>query len=81
MCYNLWRARCSLNNNNENWVKIMTTKNLQQGENVRIKETGQIVEVKQISDHGVALIRFRTGGEYLVLNDRLETVEPEEIKH
>lgn len=59
----------------------MTTKNLQQGENVRIKETGQIVEVKQISDHGVALIRFRTGGEYLVLNDRLETVEPEEIKH
>jgi hypothetical protein len=41
------------------------------------------VHIKQISDHGIALVKFRTGGEFLLLNDRLESVEAEsvEIQH
>lgn len=59
----------------------MDIKNLQKGRHARIKQTGQVVHVKQISDHGIALVKFRTGGEFLLLNDRLETVETEEIQH
>lgn len=59
----------------------MDIKNLQKGRHARIKETGQVVHVKEISDHGIALVKFRTGGEFLLLNDRLETVETEEIQH
>ena len=59
----------------------MDIKNLQKGRHARIKETGQVVHVKQISEHGIALVKFRTGGEFLLLNDRLETVETEEIQH
>lgn len=56
-------------------------KNLQQGRNARIKETGQVVYIKQISDHGIALVRFRTGGEFLLLNNRLEAVAEETTQH
>lgn len=59
----------------------MDIKNLQKGRHARIKKTGQVVHVKQISEHGIALVKFRTGGEFLLLNDRLETVETEEIQH
>ena len=59
----------------------MDIKNLQKGKHARIKETGQIVHVKKISDHGIALIKFRTGGEFLLLNNRLESVESVEIQH
>ena len=61
----------------------MDRKFLQQGANARIKQTRQVVEIKQISDHGIALIKFRTGGQYILQNDRLETVEDnrEEIQH
>jgi len=56
--------------------------NLQQGDNVRIKSTGQIVEVKRVSDYGIALVEFKSGGEYLLLNDRLESIsEGEEVHH
>ena len=53
----------------------MEIKNLKQGKHARIKETGQVVHIKQISDHGIALVKFRTGGEFLLLNERLESVE------
>jgi len=59
----------------------MDIKNLQKGEHARIKETGQVVHIKQISDHGIALVKFRTGGEFLLLNDRLESVDTAEIQH
>jgi hypothetical protein len=56
-------------------------KNLQRGQSARIKETGQIVYIKQISEHGIALVKFRTGGEFLLLNERLEIVEETGIQH
>lgn len=56
-------------------------KDLQQGKHARIKETGQVVHIKQLSDHGIALVKFRTGGEFLLLHDRLETVDTVEIQH
>lgn len=60
----------------------MNIKNLRKGKHARIKETGQIVHIKQVSDHGIALVKFRTGGEFLLLNDRLESVETvEETQH
>lgn len=61
----------------------MQKKYLSQGASARIKQTGQVVEIKQISDHGVALIKFRTGGQYILLNDRLEGMEEqrEETQH
>lgn len=61
----------------------MDRKLLQQGTNARIKQTRQVVEIKQISDHGIALIKFRTGGQYILLNDRLESVEDNhaEVQH
>ena len=59
----------------------MDIKDLQKGAHARIKETGQIVHVKQVSDHGIALVKFRTGGEFLLLNDRLEGVDSVEIQH
>ena len=61
----------------------MEMKNLQQGKNARIKSTGQVVEVKRISDHGISLVRFKTGGEYLLLNERLEYFAEDntEIQH
>jgi hypothetical protein len=61
----------------------MQKKYLSQGASARIKQTGQVVEIKQISDHGVALIKFRTGGQYILLNDRLESMDEhrEETQH
>ena len=61
----------------------MDSKYLQKGATARIKETGQLVEVKQISDHGIALVKFRTGGQYILLQDRLEHFEEDsvEIQH
>ena len=61
----------------------MDRKLLQQGANARIKQTRQVVQIKQISDHGIALIKFRTGGQYILLNDRLESVEDNhaEVQH
>lgn len=61
----------------------MDKKILHKGVNARIKKTGQVVEVAQISDHGIALVKFRTGGQYILLNDRLEGVndQQDEIQH
>lgn len=58
----------------------MDIKNLQPGQNARIKSTGQVVEVKRISDHGISLVRFKTGGEYLLLNERLEGIAEDDTE-
>jgi len=59
----------------------MDVKNIQKGARAKIASTGQIVEVKRVSDHGFSVVRFQTGGDYMILNDRLETVERDEVKH
>jgi len=59
----------------------MQTKYLEKGAQAKIASTGQIVEVKRVSDHGFSVVRFQTGGDYMILNDRLETVEPQEVQH
>ena len=58
----------------------MDIKDLQQGRNARIKSTGQVVEVKRVSEHGISLVRFKTGGEYLLLNERLECIAESETE-
>ena len=60
----------------------MRTKNLHKGDQAKIASTGQIVEIKRVSNHGFSVVRFQTGGDYMILNDRLETVEPkDEVAH
>jgi hypothetical protein len=45
---------------------------LVQGGKARIRHTGQIVEVKRVSEHGISVVSFRTGGEYFISNKFLE---------
>lgn len=59
----------------------MDAKRLQEGGQAKIASTGQIVEVKRVSDHGFSVVRFQTGGDYMILNDRLETIEKDELQH
>ncbi len=59
----------------------MNKKQLHEGSQVKIASTGQIVEVKRVSNHGFSVVRFQTGGDYMILNDRLENVEQEETAH
>jgi len=59
----------------------MDAKNIQKGAQAKIASTGQIVEVKRVSNHGFSVVRFQTGGDYMILNDRLETVERDEVQH
>jgi len=59
----------------------MQTKHLEKGSQAKIASTGQIVEIKRVSHHGFSVVRFQTGGDYMILNDRLETVEKEEVQH
>jgi len=59
----------------------MASKHLEKGSQAKIASTGQIVEVKRVSNHGFSVVRFKTGGDYMILNDRLETIEKEEVKH
>lgn len=59
----------------------MDIKNLQQGAKARIKSTGQVVEIKRVSNHGFSIVRFKTGGDYMVLNDRLETAVIDQVRH
>ena len=59
----------------------MNRKQLHEGSQVKIASTGQIVEVKRVSNHGFSVVRFHTGGDYMILNDRLESVEKEETAH
>jgi hypothetical protein len=59
----------------------MQTKYLPEGSQAKIASTGQIVEIKRVSNHGFSVVRFQTGGDYMILNDRLETIEREEVQH
>ena len=59
----------------------MEQKYIQKGSQAKIASTGQIVEVKRVSNHGFSVVRFQTGGDYMILNDRLETLEQEEVQH
>ena len=59
----------------------MDVKHLQKGSQAKIASTGQIVEVKRVSNHGFSVVRFQTGGDYMILNDRLESIETKETQH
>ena len=59
----------------------MEAKHLEKGLQAKIASTGQIVEIKRVSHHGFSVVRFQTGGDYMILNDRLETIEKEEVQH
>ena len=61
--------------------RMMEQKNIQKGSQAKIASTGQVVEVKRVSNHGFSVVRFQTGGDYMILNDRLETIEQEEVQH
>ena len=37
-----------------------------EGGKARIKTTGQVVNIKRWSSHGIAVVQFRTGGEYIL---------------
>ena len=45
---------------------------LEQGAKARVKNTGQIVELKRVSEHGISVVSLRTGGEYFISNKFLE---------
>ncbi len=47
---------------------------LVQGGIARVKHTGQIVNLKRVSDHGISVVSFRTGGDYFISNKFLEPV-------
>ena len=46
--------------------------NLNIGDRVRIKSTGQEVTVDQVSAYGFSVIKFNSGGTYRFLNHKLE---------
>jgi hypothetical protein len=39
-----------------------------------------VVEVMRVSNHGFSIVRFKTGGDYMILNERLETVQRELVR-
>ena len=47
--------------------------NLIQGEKARIKNTGQIVNLKRVSEHGVSVVSFR-GSDFFISNMFLEPI-------
>ena len=47
---------------------------IRQGAKARVKNIGQVVEVKRVSEHGISVVSFRTGGEYFISNKFLEPV-------
>jgi len=56
----------------------MQSRDLQEGVQAKIASTGQIVEIKRVSNHGFSVVRFQTGGDYMILNERLETLDHQE---
>ncbi len=62
----------------------MNRKQLHEGELAKIKSTGQVVEIKRISNHGFSVVKFKTGGDYMILNEKLAGIDDEpqhEIQH
>jgi len=68
-----------------NGVIKMNAKSLIKGAKAKIASTGQVVEIKRVSNHGFSVVRFQTGGDYMILNDRLEFLNDaaakEEVQH
>lgn len=52
----------------------MQTVVLEAGAKARVKHTGQIVDLKRVSHHGISLVSFRTGGDYIISNIYLSPV-------
>ena len=62
----------------------MANKFLHEGEMAKIISTGQVVEIKRVSDHGFSVVKFKTGGDYMILNDKLagvDDVDESEVQH
>lgn len=47
---------------------------LEQGAKARLKNTGQVVEVKRVGEHGISVVSFRSGGDSFISNKFLEPV-------
>jgi hypothetical protein len=47
---------------------------LDQGTKVRIKYTGQVVELKRLSEHGISVVSLNSGADYFVSNKFLESL-------
>ena len=45
---------------------------LTQGKKARVKHTGQIVELKRVSEHGVSMVSFSSGDDCFMSNRYLE---------
>lgn len=45
---------------------------LKQGARARVKYTGQVVELKRVSEHGISLVSFSAGDDYFISNKFLE---------
>ncbi len=59
----------SLEQLESNYISVET---LRQGAKARIKHTGQIVELKRVSEHGISVVRVCAGSEYFISNRFLE---------
>jgi len=55
--------------------------NLNIGDRVRIKSTGQEVTVDQVSAHGFSVIKFNSGGTYRFLNHKLEKPATQQVTY
>lgn len=60
-------------------TELLENKNIQdvtlrQGAKARIKHTGQVVELKRVSEYGISVVCFRTGGDYFISNKFLVPV-------
>lgn len=53
--------------------------NLNIGDRVRIKSTGQEVTIDQVSAYGFSVIKFNSGGTYRFLNTKLEKSSQEDV--
>ena len=51
---------------------MINESNLNIGDRVRVKATGQYVTVDQVSKHGFAVVKFNSGGKHRFLNHMLE---------
>lgn len=55
----------------------ITYPSLTQGSKARIRQTGQVVDLKRVSEHGISVVTFSTGGDYMISNRFLEPMYAE----
>lgn len=58
----------------EQWESGAYAIPLKQGTKAKIKHTGQVVNLKRVSQHGISMVSFSTGGDYLISNKFLEPI-------